>query len=155
MAFQTGRRTVKVAAKGDAPNTGSPGASPAPTRYANPSPNPKQFVPTYGSNLDPHPSSLVPGEKATSPLADNLKNKAAEGDAGDLLGHIIQHGTARGKAAEVELQSPQTRDVDNTPYPPAFGHRSRQSDSGSPGGTIPNKLGESVFNPAAYRKPGE
>lgn len=149
MAYQNGNRQVKKPAAGDAPNTGAPGPTPAPVKFANPSMAERDFKPGYGTNHDPHPSAIDPGEKAASALADNLRSKAAESDAGDLLGRIAERGTARGKAADVELQSPQTRDVDDTPYPTTFGMTGAR-----PGPKVPAKCGASSFDPNSVRKPG-
>ncbi len=151
MAVQVGKtRPVKKPAPGDAPNTGAPGPTPAPVKYVNPPLAERDFTPGYGTNHAPGSSSLTPGEKATSALADNLKAKAAEGDAGDLLQTIIERGTSRGSAAQVELQSPQTREVDKSPYPATFGMK-----GASAGPKVPSKLGQSVFDPTQVRKPGQ
>lgn len=149
MAFQTGKpRAVKAAAKGDAKNTGAPGPTPAPVKFANPSLTERDFAPNYGTNHFTGASSANPGEKVTSPLADNLKAKAAEGDAGDLLQDIIERGTARDTS--VELQSPQTRVVSNEQLPASFGMRSRVGE----GAKVPATCGFSEFDPNSERKPG-
>jgi hypothetical protein len=148
MAFQTAR-PVKKAAPGDAKNTGAPGPTPAPVKFANPSLNERQFTPGYGTNHFTGASSVTPGGKVTSPLADDLKSKAAEGDAGDLLQAIVEGGTARGKASRVELQAPQTRDIDNTSLPITPGMRSRNGE----GDKVPATCGAPAFDPTQIRKP--
>ena len=152
MAYQNARKpTTGGKAKGDARNTGAPGPTPPPrTKYKQPESGEKFQVVGYGAARNFGPSSADPGVTITSPLADDLRNVAAQGDGGDLLGRIAERGTARGPAADVELQSPQTRDVDASPYPTAHGMRNRSGE----GAKVPNRLGESVFNPASIRKPG-
>jgi hypothetical protein len=145
MAHQTNKnRAVKVPAEGDAPNTGAPGPTPAPVKtYKNPDlEQMRVFQAGYGTNSDNSPSSLAPGTSKTSSLADELKRVNALGDQGDHLQDIISHGVARNSS--VDLASPQTRDVSKTPYPAAHGMRSRQADSGSPGGQVPDKCGAPV-----------
>jgi len=152
MAYQMTRKpTTGGNAKGDARNTGAPGPTPPPrTKYKEPLPGEKDTVTGYGAARNFGPSSADPGVSVTSPLADDLRNVAAQADSGDLLGRIIEKGTAHGPAADVELQSPQTRNVDNTPYAPAHGMRSRSGE----GGTVPAKCGQAVFDPNSVRKPG-
>ncbi len=110
MAHQTAR-AVKSAAKGDAKNTGAPGPTPAPVKkYVNPPVVERQEVVGYGGSKNLGPSSTDPGVTITSPLADELRRVAALSDAGDLLGDIAQHGTARNVSAG-DMMAPQTRDV--------------------------------------------
>jgi len=142
MAYQTGR-PVKVPAKGDAPNTGAPGKTPAPTSADLARMKDVAYGRTsYGGNAYAGRVVADPGKSVTSPLADQLKAKAAESDGGDLLRTIIERGTARGPAADVELQSPQTRDVSKEPYPSAHGMQQRGIDSGSPGAVVPATTGQ-------------
>ena len=141
MAYQTSKGNA-------APATGMPGPTPPPTKFANPSLNERDFQPGYGTNHFTGASSADPGQKVTSPLADDLKAKAAQGDGGDLLQDIVTRGTARDTS--VELQSPQTRTVDNTPLPTTFGMRSRNGENA----TVPAKTGQAVFDPNSERKPG-
>ncbi len=109
MAFQTGKRPVTTAAKGDKADTGTPVTLP-PTKKWAPSTNVKQFVPGYGTNLDPSPSS-VEGTQ-TSSLADELRSVNAKGDGGDHLADIIEHGTARNSSLDLGgAAGSQTRDV--------------------------------------------
>lgn len=149
MAYQNAR-PVKKPAQGNAKNTGAPGPTPAPVKYVNPTLNEKDFKPGYGTNHFTGASSVAPGQTAESDLARDLRSKAAQGDAGDLLGRIASRGTTRGNAAAVELQSPQTRDVDDSPYPTAHGMRNRSGE----GAKVPDKLGQAVFDPNSVRKPG-
>jgi hypothetical protein len=113
MAYQTSkakRRAITTVAKGDAPNTGSPGPTPGPTKkYVNPILTERVEPTGYGQAKNLGPSSVEPGVTETSGLADELRRVAAESDAGDLLAAIADHGTARN--ASVDLQSKQTRDV--------------------------------------------
>ena len=61
MAHQTGNRT----AKGDAPNTGSPGPTPAPAKtYKNPVLVERDMTPGYGTAKNLGPSSVEPGVKS-------------------------------------------------------------------------------------------
>jgi len=150
MTYQTNQRKVTIMAHqaGKRPkSTGAPGPTPAPVRYANPSMDEKVFTPGYGTNHFTGRSSVDPGQKSTSKLADNLKSKAAEGDAGDLLQSIIEGGTARGRASRVELQAPQTREVDASPIATSFGMRSRNNE----GDKVPATTGAPVSQPV--RKP--
>jgi hypothetical protein len=111
MAYQVHKnRAVTTAAKGDAPNTGAPGATPSPTRkYQNPLLVERVEPTGYGQAKNLGPSSVEPGVTETSGLADELRRVAADSDAGDLLGDIAAHGTSRNSS--VDLQSKQTRDV--------------------------------------------
>jgi len=137
MAFQNGTKP----AKGNAPNTGSPGKTPAPVRYANPALDERSFVPGYGTNHFTGRSSVDPGQKMTSALADDLKRKAGEGDAGDLLQTIIEGGHAL---------NAQTRTLPAGNVPLAHGMDVRGDRGG--GVKVPNKIGDPVAVPMA-RKP--
>jgi hypothetical protein len=97
---------------------------------------------SYGANAYAGRVSVDPGKSVTSPLADALRAKAAEGDGGDLLGDIIKHGTARNGSVG-EMLAPQTRDVSKEQYPASHGLVKRGLDSGSPGGTVPTSTGSS------------
>jgi len=118
------RQNITKPAKGNAANNGSPGPTPAPVRpYVNPNlSQARAFSPGYGTNNDPNPSSIEPGTKQTSPLADELRRVAALSDAGDLLGDIAEHGTSRDVSVG-DMGAPQTRDVAPEPYPSSFGMR--------------------------------
>lgn len=134
------RQNITKPAKGDAANNGSPGPTPAPVRpYQNPNlAQTRAFSPNYGTNNDPNPSSIEPGTKQTSPLADELRRVAAKSDGGDLLGDIAAHGTSRNVSVG-DMQAPQTRDVAPEPYRASFGMRNRNANPV----TIPAKLGSS------------
>jgi hypothetical protein len=106
----------------------------------------------YGANAWGGASSDNPGKTTTSPLADALKAKNAEADGGDLLQRIIERGTARGVIADVDLQSPQTRDVSRDQYPAAHGQVRRSIDAGSPGGVVPSVTGHSPMADEARRR---
>jgi hypothetical protein len=125
-------------AKGNGPNTGMQ-KNVAPTRPAAPDEITAIRAPTkpgYGMNGDTSRSSTSPGELVQSPLAKNLE---ASSDSENLLNRI-RHGE------DVELQSPQTRKVDATPYKTTFGMSGAKS-----GPKIPAKCGASEAPPV--RKP--
>jgi hypothetical protein len=105
----------------------------------------------YGANAYGGASSDAPGKTTTSPLADALRAKAAEGDAGDLLGDIIKHGTARNGSVG-EMLAPQTRDVSKDAYPSAHGQVKRGIDSGSPGAVVPTSTGASPMGDEQRRR---
>src|SRR5665213_1780437 len=132
------RQNINRPAKGNAANNGSPGPTPAPVRpYTNPRlAQTRAFSPNYGTNNDPNPASVSPGTKTTSPLADELRRVAAKSDAGDLIGAIAQHGTARNGSVG-DMQAPQTRDVAPQGYPSSFGMRNPNASPVK----IANKLG--------------
>lgn len=150
MAYQTSKgRPVIIPAKGDAP-PGTGNLTPPPTKpYVNPNLRAREFAPAYGTNQYGGPSSVPEGHKTSSPLADELKRVNAMGDGDDFLQHVIEQGTARNVD---DHMSPQTRKVDDTPYPAAFGHRSRTADAGSPGGTVPTRCGAPVNDDSAARR---
>jgi len=135
MAHQTGKRAVTRPSAGDAPNTGAPGPTPAPTRkYVNPV-LVERIEPTgYGQAKNLGPSSVEPGTTNTSGLADELRRVAAESDAGDLLGDIAARGTARD--ASVDLDSKQTRPFTNEQGVATHPNMKRQ--------TTPSKVGDVV-----------
>jgi hypothetical protein len=124
-------------AKGNAPNTGAPGPTPAPTRPSAPdviSAPRKGTAAGYGMNSDAGPVAIAPGATRQSPLADNLR---ASVDDDGVLDRVQRDGTAR------PAPDWQTRTVSDKGNPAAHGMASRQSNSGSPGGTIPAKIGAS------------
>ena len=131
---------VKKAAAGDAPATGMmktpPPVRPAPPDDISDVRNPHNVRSGLGMNGYSGASSLPPGQTRLSPLAENLR-ASSEGDEG-LLDRIAQRGTGKNVIADVDLQSPQTRDVSKEPYPSAHGMHAPKSD-----GTIPSKLGGS------------
>jgi hypothetical protein len=138
--------SVTVTARGDASATGAPGPTPAPTRkYVNPVLTERVEPTGYGQAKDLGPSSVEPGTTNTSPLADELKRVNAEGDGGDHLQDVIEHGIARNSS--VDLAAPQTRDVSGVSPPLAHGQK-RQTTPSKVGdvevGTLPAKLGASA-----------
>jgi hypothetical protein len=175
MAFQSSKnksRAVTVPAKGDAPNTGAPGFTPAPTRkYVNPTMRERDPAVGYGNARDPSPSSfdpndpqgygqkdggpvsVDPGVSRTSPLADELRRVAAESDAGDLLGDIAAHGTARD--VSVDLQSLQTRPYSTDQKVGTTPGMKRQTTPSKVGDVTVGKLPAKSGTPAAQpvRKP--
>jgi hypothetical protein len=134
-------------ADGNAPNTGAPGPTPAPVRPAAPDVISRPRAPIgagYGmSGGAENPSSIAPGTKLESAMAANLR---ASVDDDGLLDRIQRQGSGRGVIADVDLQSPQTRDVSKQPYPIAHGMK-----GASAGPQVPAKLGESAALPV--RKP--
>jgi hypothetical protein len=136
MAHQVGNRPVKVPAKGDAKNTGSPGPTPAPTSAELALKRDTSMGRTsYGANAWDGRTAADPGKSVSSPLADQLRAKNGEAD-GDLLGRIIERGSSRAVVADVDLQSPQTRQVDATPLPTTHGMKGATA-----GPKVPTKLG--------------
>ncbi len=133
---------VKKAAVGDAPATGMmktpPPVRPAPPDDITDVRNPHNLRSGLGMNGYRGASSLPPGQTRLSPLAENLK--ASSEDEG-LLDRIAQRGTGKNVIADVDLQSPQTRDVSKEPYPSAHG---MHKPSGSPSGTVPSACGAPV-----------
>jgi hypothetical protein len=140
--------SVTIGAKGDARATGNPGPTPAPARkYVNPVLTERDETPGYGSAKNLGPSSVEPGTTNTSPLADELKRVNAEGDGGDHLQDVIDHGTARNSM--VDLASLQTRPYTNEQdVPTATGMKRQTAQSDKPGdvkvGTLPATLGASA-----------
>ena len=116
--------SVKEAAKGNAPSTGTPGFTPAPTK---PQPPDVTMVrnPTaagYGMNGYTGRSSVDPGKTVISPLAAAIK-----ADVNDpALDAVIASGM--GKKTTIDSSSKltgQERPISDTPFPPAHGMRSR------------------------------
>jgi hypothetical protein len=86
-------------------------------------------------------SSANPGQKAGS------ANVNPQADTDAVMDAVIRDG-AHGAQLSDDWQ---TRTVDDTPLPPAFGTRNRDSDGVA---TVPAKTGGSDFDPSAVRKPG-
>jgi hypothetical protein len=108
-------------AKGNAPNTGSPGPTPAPkARVVPQAPDQITFVrkPSpagYGQN-GPQPSSINPGQQMLSPMAANLKASSDDGEG--VLDTVIARGTAR----QDESVTGQLRKIaDSADVPPSYG----------------------------------
>ncbi len=144
---------VKGAAPGDAPNTGAPGFTPPPTKPVAPDVITHPRAPVMAgfgmSGGAENPSSINPGSKLESPLASNLR---ASVDDDGLLDRIQRMGVGKGVIADVDLQSPQTRDVSKEPYPSAHGMQRRGIDSGSPGGVVPAQTGNSPYADEVKRR---
>ncbi len=98
----------------------------------------------YGSNGASDPSSIAPGTKVTSVMADNLK---ASGDKGGL-DVIASKGMG---LRDQTLNTFQTRTVSDMPFPPAFGHRNVNA---SPP-TIPGAVEKNEGAPARQPPPGK
>lgn len=141
--------SLPATAAGNAPATGMP-KNVAPDVIS----EPRASKSGYGQNSFAHASSLTPNDDANigrSPLGANMKQAAGD----EVLDTIIQHGSAAMRAAEtgdsVEdvrgMPASQLRDVSNKGYPPAHGMASRQAADGSPGGTIPSKIGATSAPP--------
>ncbi len=146
MAYQNGVKPVKKAAAGDAPNTGAPGFTPPPVERS------RSFGrENYGSNAYDGRVVDDPKQRTTSPLADALESAQHAGSDGVTLADIRQRGVGKRVIADIDLASPQTRDVSKEQYPAVAGHKSRQSDEGSPGGTVPSHCGAAVDDSAERR----
>lgn len=140
-------RQVTTNAKGDAPDTASPGPTPAPKARVVPSaPDEISMVrhPTpngYAMN-GPQPSSINPGQQMLSPMAANLKASSDDGEG--VLDAVIAKGTARND----DRVTSQLRSIADKAQPTTFGMRNRSGE----GGTVPSTLGAS--NGTVARKPG-
>jgi hypothetical protein len=144
-------------APGDAAATGMP-KSVAPDVIS----APRAAKSGYGMNSYAGPSSLTPmddSNKGVSLLAANMK-EAGERGSDPVLDAIVKAGTA---AMDVTLTGDavmaadgaagtQIRKIAAGNVPDAHGMKSRQAGDGSPGGTIPSKIGASSAQP--IRKPG-
>lgn len=134
---------VKGAAPGDAPSTGTPEGFVPPVKPLAPDVITHPRMPVgagYGqSGGSENPSVMAPGFGGPqTPLGKNLE--ASVDDEG-LLARIRERGVGKGVIADVDLMSPQTRDVSREQYPSVFGQTRRQADEGSPGGTVPAACG--------------
>jgi len=147
MAYQVSKPVTKPA-PGDAPNTGAPGPTPPPVDVVRSRSFGRE---NYGSNAYDGRVVTDPGERVSSPLADALEAKQ-HGDSGALtLEHIRQHGTARDSS--VDLASSQTRPyTSEQKVASVHGQTRRNSDAGSPGGTVPSATGASVKDDFAARR---
>lgn len=137
--------TVKRAAVGDAADTGTP-RTPSPKFVAGPVLREKDPGGELGQNHYVGPSSAPVDAQPQSPMAKSL---AAAQDDGDSVLSAIQKGGVRALGNDW-----QTRPVDpnaNVPVHPAM--QKRAANSGSPGSTIPSKIGAPTAVPMA-RKPG-
>jgi hypothetical protein len=114
---------IKVAAKGNGPNTGAPGFTPAPRPVApDVISNARAGGDGYGQNSGAkNPSSVPPGKSVTSPLGMNLKASSDDGE--NVLDHVIANGT------RMDSADFQTRAVsDKQAVPTSWGNRSRRGE---------------------------
>jgi hypothetical protein len=134
-----GQRPITKPAPGNAPNTGSPGFTPAP-KYQTPDlEEVRVFTPGYGTNNDGGPSSVAPGKTRTSGLADELK-RFAQNDG--ELDRVISEGTARrDDSITGQLRAIADKKVPTHPH----------MSGASAGPKVPAKLGMSEAPPV--RKP--
>jgi hypothetical protein len=117
-----------------------------------PAPNSRVgFVSTeYGNNGYPGRSSIDPGQSVTSPLADDLRRSADDGQ--DTLGKVIAGGSSR-KEAIGDLGDAQQRTVDAKAYPTTRGCEGAAASKTSGGKpAVPSILDKSAGTPV--RKPG-
>lgn len=123
---------VKTAAKGDARNTGMP-RTPAPDSISQIK-NPTGVG--YGQNNAGllNPSSVEPGRRVLSPLAQNLEQSGTD--------ETLQTILSRPRGALNKGADDQTRVIDDKGYPAAHGMKPRASD-----GTIPDKIGATSAPP--------
>jgi len=144
---------VKGAAPGDMAPTGMPEGFIPPVKPIAPDVISHPRLPVgagFGmSGGAENPSSLPPGYGGPqSVLGKNLE--VADGE--NLLDRIRRMGVGKSVIADVDLMSPQTRDVSKEQYPAAHGQRSRTADAGSPGGMVPSACGASVNDDSATRR---
>lgn len=125
---------VSTAARGDAKATGMPKTPKGRTFTTGPALQERSSGGAYGDNHYTGASSTTMDKVPVSPMAAALK-VADDGVLSALVAKGVKGGT--GDLAG----SPQCRTVDEKGYPAAFGQRFRQASSGSPGGTIPAKIG--------------
>jgi hypothetical protein len=120
---------VQAKAKGNGPATGM-AKSPAPDEVTNIR-APGQSG--YGQN-GPQPSSVAPGKRVLSPMAQNLESSVDDDGVAERV---------RAVGARMDDTNFQTRAVPDTAYPAAHGMKSRQVGDGSPGGQVPSTIGAS------------
>jgi hypothetical protein len=133
-----------VSAPGDAANTGTP-VTPSPTKkYIAPDLISAPRAPISGGGYGQsggvglnNPSSIPPGTRLTSKLGEVLAEASDDGEG--VLEKIIA-GQGHGDN-EQDATADLRRKIDITPFPSVHGQTSRQANSGSPGGTIPAKIG--------------
>lgn len=132
-------KEVQINAKANAPDTGSPGPTPAPTKRAIPTaPDQVSMIrkPSavgYGMNGDVSPSSITPGQQRLSPLAQNLKASSDDGEG--VLDTVIAKGTAR---VDSEITS-QLCDIAAKSCPPSFSMKDPNANNPK----VPSALGTS------------
>jgi hypothetical protein len=125
--------SVKEAAKGNAPNTGAPGRTPAPDAISAPRSGSGQG---YGANGPAgNASSVAPGKRVLSTLAQNLEQSSDDGES------VLQKVIAKG--ARMDDKNFQSRVISDQGLAPAHGMKSRTANGGSPGDKVPSKIGAS------------
>lgn len=124
---------VQAKVRGNGPNTGMPKSSP-PDQVTNIRAPGGQG---YAEDGPANPSSVEPGKRVLSPLAANLESSV---DDDGVLQTILSRPRGTLDQGEGDWQ---TRKIDDSGYAPAYGMKSRTSGDGSPGGTIPAKIGAS------------
>jgi hypothetical protein len=135
--------SVKEAAKGNTGNTAGPVKTPAPDAISAPRSGSGQG---YGANGPVgNASSVAPGKRVVSTLAQNLEQSSDDGEG--VLQTVIERG------ARMDDTNFQTRVISDKGYPAAHGMRSRTSDYGSPGGTVPAKTDAASAAVPGYGKP--
>lgn len=123
-------------APGNAANTGAPGPTPAPTHVE------RNFHgdQPYGNNRYGGPSSDTPGKRTTSGFEASKP--------GPVLDQVMGQGLRSDDASPINGQIRKLSDQ-NVPNHPAMSRRGPAD--GSPGATVPNKLGINEAQPV--RKP--
>lgn len=119
---------VRTHAPGDGPATGM-SKTPAPDQISNVR-APSQAG--YGMSGGPNnPSSIEPSRAVESVLGSNMRQSSDDGEG--LLDRVQRLGVAKSGDA-VDMMASQTRHVDDTPYPPAFGMKSPDNSVRVPAG---------------------
>ena len=132
--------SVKEAAKGNAPNTGAPGRTPAPDAISAPRSGSGQG---YGANGPAgNASSVAPGKRVLSTLAQNLEQSSDDGES------VLQ--TVIAKGARMDDKNFQSRVISDQGLAPAHGMKSRTANGGSPGDKVPSKIGASSASVPGY-----
>jgi hypothetical protein len=112
----------------------------------------------YGQNGFQGASSDSPGSVRTNSKmgaelfpADVNSAYAKAGLSQRGPGRARRSTAERGAPKHTQLPAPQTREVDASPLPPAFGHRPEDTSRSMPPAKVPAKLGTSASEPV--RKP--
>jgi len=140
-------RQIQTDAKGNAPDTGSPGPTPPPTRPVAPDLVSRIRAPQggagYGQNSSEfNPSSIDPSKQLRSPLGENLKASVTD----EAIDRVIKEGTAR-RDDSITGQLRKIADGNVADHPAM---KSPNMKAGTYG-TLPQKLGATVEQPV--RKP--
>jgi hypothetical protein len=137
---------IQVKAPGNAPNTGAPGFTPAPTKIVRPAAPDNISAPKVGSSSGYGMSnftgaaSITPGQRVVSPLGANLEASVDD----PALAQVRANGTRADHISEGLAQ--ETRKVSDAQMQTTFGHRSRRGEIG------PGNVGNSTA-PTPVRKP--